>query len=183
MTSPGTGPLEADAVGRLVAKDAIRDLALRYALAMDTRDEGLMLSLWSTGSGGVTMPDLDLGVVRDAVIPSWGSRGQSVMVVANHLVTFLSRDSAEGTVYSLVRIELGGRLVEQQVAYRDRYVRGPDGWQFLTRRHLLAFGIAWPDNPFQAEPAGWPRRQTGSGELWPELSANRHPHPSQERTR
>ncbi len=168
------GGAETDLVRRLAAKDEIRDLAMRYALAMDTRDERLMLSLWSDSSPGLSFPDLDLHVIRDAVIPSWASRGPSVMVVSNHIVDLHDLQSAEGTVYCLVRIELGGRLVEQQVAYLDRYVRGEHGWQFLSRRHLLAFGIAWSENPFAAEPANWPRRQTGRGELW-DLLAQRHP--------
>lgn len=160
-------PAHATMVEALWAQDQVRDLALRYAAAMDARDEPAMLSLWSTASPGVALPDMDLDVVKDAVVPSWSSRGESIMLVANHVVSLESSDTATGTVYSLVRLEIGGRFVEQQVAYVDRYVRESGVWLFLTRRHVLAFGHAWEVNPFDGRDARWPHHQTGRGELWP----------------
>lgn len=150
----------------LVAAHEIQQLAYRYALAMDSRNAELLSALWVQGSQKAQFPDMDIDTVHNSIIPSWTSAGPTVMLVGNHIIEFENADTATGSVYCLVRIVLGGKLVEQSVLYRDHYQRNEDaGWLFRCRRHQLFFGRLLGDDPWAQSPAEWPRHQVGRGDL------------------
>ncbi|MHB1538995.1 MAG: nuclear transport factor 2 family protein [Solirubrobacteraceae bacterium] len=153
-----------DPLQRLLAAEQIRQLAYRYAYAVDSRDAELMHSLWAEPDGVAEYPDIDLNTVRRDH-ERWFSKGPTVHFVGNHLIDLDDADHAHGSVYCWAQLDLGERFVDQSILYQDRYVRQPDGWCFLVRRHLLWFGQARERNPIDQEPDGWPRVHYGRGSL------------------
>jgi len=164
-------PIEGEDAGlarRLWAVHEIRQLAYRYAHAIDFRDREELLSLWDETAEPATLPDIDIHVVR-ANVDLWLAKPASILFVGNHLVHLEDDDNATGRVYCLPLVDLGERFVEQAVLYLDRYVRRGGRWLFVRRRHMLWYGQERHPHPMLQEPAAWPRRQVGRGTLPGEL--------------
>jgi hypothetical protein len=166
-------PAEQVARGSAEADSAIRALVASYAYAVLTADTELWLSLWQDREEPVSDPlSLDLHWARK-VAGRWHTLGTVVLHLSTHLIHHLGPDRAEGRVFCLAeldRVEDGKRnFMEQTIVYEDEYVRGNDGWQFATRRHLLWYGRSRP-NPREQPAADWPTSQVGRGvELATEL--------------
>ena len=148
---------------RLLARDAIRDLAHRYAVALDARDlEGLV---------GLFVEDVQVGRSgrgREALRADFERQlraiGVSVLYVCNHVVDF-DDDHANGIVYTRAEIQDGPRFVIQAIQYHDRYERRQGRWYFVRRRHRLVYGAEVGENPMRLPPANWPESYTGRGTL------------------
>lgn len=153
----------------LLARERIRDLALRYAVSIADRDVELMVSLYadeaSFGSFG-TGPE----ALRRVMGSTMGDLRFGVILVANHLIDFVSSTEATGEVWArcYAQNDADG-YYEQLIKYVDHYVdvaddaAAPD-WRFLHRRHLLWFGES-KRSPLGQEPANWPERQVGVGRI------------------
>ncbi|MEJ2204937.1 MAG: nuclear transport factor 2 family protein [Gemmatimonadota bacterium] len=157
-----------DALSRLVARDEIRQLASRYALAIDTRDLDALVGLF--------VPDVDCGRWgrgRSALRESFESQlrevGPTVMLVANHVIDFHDDDRAHGVVYGVAEASRPEGFVRQAIQYHDDYERRSETWLFVRRKHLLWYGVVLPYDPMAQAPAEWPTRQVGRGtvpECW-----------------
>lgn len=152
-------------LAELADRDAIRQLALRYALAFDRRDSAALQALWEPAEAHVRYPDMNLQTVLRDFPLAWDGDGETMLFVANHVID-LDGDEATGTVYCLAQLHHDGTFVEQSLVYEDRYVRLADGWRFRIRRHLLWFGAQRPADPLAQPPARWPRSQVGRGVLY-----------------
>lgn len=151
-----------DRLEKLWAESEIRKLALRYALAVDTRDWALMNSLWVETVERVTSPTmLDIHVAR-SFPKAFTGVGSSQMFVANHLIDVERPDRATGTVYCHCTLDWDVYF-EQRLVYKDTYERHNGKWLFLQRDHLLWWGREWKDNPMRLSPANWPNSQIGAG--------------------
>ncbi len=155
----GLTPIE-----RCVARDEIRQLAYRYALAIDSRDIDGLVKLF--------VPDVRVGRDtrgRDALRESWlaslGEIGVSILFVGNHLIDFEDADHAMGSVYCRGQIQDGERWVEQAIHYRDTYERRDGVWLFVRRIHKLWYGVETAERPLAQEPANWPEHHVGRGTL------------------
>ncbi len=152
-----------------VARDEIRQLAFRYALAIDSRDLDLLVSLF--------VPDVHVGrsgsgreALRAFFAESLGAIGVSILFVGNHLVDFETPERARGLVYCRGQIQDGERWIEQAIQYRDSYELRDGTWLFARRDHLLWYGIDSGLRPLAQEAASWPASHTGRGtlpEAWP----------------
>lgn len=120
---------------RLESLAAIRQLAFRYALCLDTRDMDALVLLF---------PE-DVRVGRDLqgreALHRWFSRTMSEMrtsvhLIGNHVVDFDDADHARGVVQ--VRDELErpatGQWQVGVLQYWDRYVRIGGEWYFERRK-------------------------------------------------
>lgn len=153
---------------QLSSSEDIRNLALRYAYAVDSRDWSLMQSLWvETASrdsdsilDGGTM--LDIHVMRE-IGPRFADSGPSTLLVANHLIEFDGVDHASGSVYCHCQMERSGTFFEQMILYQDLYERHGGRWAFRSRNHLLWWGSKRDDDPTRQAPAFWPASQIGAG--------------------
>jgi hypothetical protein len=155
-------------LAQLLARDQIRQLAERYALAVDTRDLDGLVELF--------VPDVHCGrwgIGRDALRESFASQlrggGPSVMLVANHVIDFESDERARGVVYGIAESSLPEGWVRQAIQYHDAYERRGECWLFVRRKHLLWYGVVLPYDPLAQPPADWPRSQIGRGtvpECW-----------------
>ena len=153
-----------DALERLLAAEEIRQLAYRYAYAVDSRDAELLHSLWAEPETVAEYPDIDLHTVRRDH-ERWFSKGPTVHFVGNHPVEIQDSEHARGAVYCWAQLDFGDRFIDQSILYQDRYVKTADGWRFLVRRHLLWFGQQRERNPIDQPPEGWPAVHFGRGSL------------------
>ena len=153
------------ALERAVARDEIRQLAYRYAGAVEKRDVDAMVDLFvpharfgSYGEG----PDALRRLMHETMAGSLFA----VILVANHLIDFDGSDHAAGEVWAHchAQTERDGFL-EQLIKYEDRYVRHEGRWLFLHRRHRLWFGVGHRESPLRQDAADWPARQVGVGDV------------------
>jgi len=161
-----------DDLERLVASDAIRDLAQRYAVCFDARDLDALVELYPPtvrASGGRT----GRGALREDFDRAARSVGITFLQVGGHVIDFEADDRARGIVYCRGEIQDGGRdsrrWIIHLIQYHDTYERLEGRWYFARRRHLLVAGTELGQNPLDLPPADWPRRQTGLGSLPHEL--------------
>lgn len=157
----------AEKVDRLWSIQQIKDLALTYAYAVDSRDWPLATSLWAeTEMPAEHMLDIHSARMMPVML---GTAGVSTMLVANHLIEFDGPDRAYGKVYCHCTMEWK-IFFEQMILYRDAYERRDGKWLFLTREHLLWWGIE-RENPMKQRPSffpnsmdDWPDCQVGAGD-------------------
>lgn len=162
MTAPGS-----EAVSWLVAHEQIRQLASRYAIALDSRDLDTLVSLF--------VPDVRVGRQRighEALRANFTEQlrdlGVTILHVANHVIDVVDDSHATGVVSCRGEIEMGGQWIVQSIQYHDVYERRDEEWLFVRRRHLLFYGADMLERPLGLPPADWPANPTGKGEL-PEL--------------
>ncbi len=157
-----------DPIAQLLARDEMRQLAERYALAVDCRDLDSLVALF--------IPEVDcgrFGTGREALRESFESQlsagGKSVMLVANHVIDFDDETHAHGVVYGIAEATMPEGWVRQAIQYQDLYEQKEGKWFFVRRKHLLWYGVVLPYNPMEQEPAEWPKSQIGRGtvpECW-----------------
>jgi ketosteroid isomerase-like protein len=160
---------------QLLAYEEIRQLANRYALAVNMRDLDALVELF--------VEDVDVGqgrAGREALAELFrlrmGDAEVDVLEVTTHVINLVDQDHATGTVYS--RCEMGGpgRWARQSIAYEDTYQRCADRWYFVNRAHLLFYGVDVPERPLDQSPARWPHSTVGRGTVpydWPSWQASR----------
>lgn len=167
-------PAGMSVVEQLLGYEQIRQLAARYALAINLRDFDALVELFvedvraSGGRVGRAAAKEDFaGQVHDTAV--------DLLEVSTHVIDLVDAEHATGTVYS--RCELGDRdrWERQAIAYEDEYARRDGTWYFVRRRHLLFYGVDAGPSPLDQEPAQWPRRTTGRGSVpydWPSWQAH-----------
>lgn len=156
--------------------EEIRQLALRYAFALDRRDLDTLVALF--------VDDVDAGphgrgrlALKASFDESLRAVGVTMLFVGNHLVELdtTDPDRARGTVYCLGRIQAepgSPHMVEHAIQYSDRYQRRDDEWKFVGRKHELFWGVELTEEPLAQPPADWPANQVGVGtvphryEIW-----------------
>jgi len=152
------------ALDRAIARDEIRQLAYRYAWAVDARDVDLLVSLF--------VPDVRVGrdrSGREALRAFWheslSAVGVSILFVGNHLIDVQDADHATGSVYCRGQFQDGSRWIEQAIHYRDTYERREGTWLFVRRVHRLWYGVEAAERPLDQPPANWPEHHEGRGTL------------------
>jgi len=120
-------------IDRLEALDQIRQLASRYALAVDTRDMGALSDLF--------VDDVRVGrdeQGRDAIRKWYGRSleryGTTVHFVGNHIIDFVSADEATGVVTCHDELEMRNEWHLGKIQYWDTYVRRDGRWYFKRRK-------------------------------------------------
>ena len=135
-----------DAIEQVIARDEIRQLAYRYALAMD-----------SDATGREALRENFERQLREV--------GVTILFVGNHVIEFEQKDVASGQVYCRAEVEDGDRWIHQAILYTDRYRRCDGRWYFVRRQHRLWYGAESHANPLGQAPARWPENHTGKGSL------------------
>ena len=125
-----------DALERLIARDEIRDLAHRYALATDSRDLDALVALFVEDVRGGRDETGRKALYRNFEEQLRGV-GVTILFVGNHVIEFEDDEHASGTVYCKGEIQDGERWISQAIQYRDRYARRAGRWYFVRRRHHL----------------------------------------------
>jgi ketosteroid isomerase-like protein len=130
--------LDDDPVAWLVAHEQIRQLAARYAVALDARDLDTLVALF--------VDDVQVGRTergRDALRENFDAQlrplGVTVLQPASHVIDVLDIDHARGIVSCHGEIQREGGTVVQAIQYHDTYERRNGRWLFVRRRHLLFY--------------------------------------------
>jgi hypothetical protein len=158
----------------------IQQLAYRYAISVDSKNVQSMVELFTENLDEVNEDQAPNGFVggipRTQMIESFTNAfyhsPMSILTVGNHLVEHNpnNRDRAKGTVYCRAEIEFGDTWLVQQIVYFDRYVRENGKWLFLTRTHLLFYGVDHLQRPLGIAPSDARERTDGKGSMpqfWP----------------
>ena len=170
-TPPPDGMSDLD---QLLAYEHIRQLAHRYALAVNMRDLDALVELFvddvkvsGRGTGRAALAEVFRLHMAAEV---------DVLEVTTHVINLVDADHARGTVYS--RCEMGGpqAWARQSIAYEDRYERRDQMWYFVNRNHLLFYGLELPERPLDQPQANWPEHVLGRGSVpydWPTWQGTR----------
>ncbi|MET7299426.1 nuclear transport factor 2 family protein [Embleya sp. NPDC005575] len=141
MSDPITARLD-----RLEAHEQIRQLAARYALALDSRDVPALAALFvddvRTGDGGVG---------RDALArwfdPVLRPYGITFHLIGNHVIDPVDEDHATGVVYCRPEHEVGDLWVVMPMQYLDRYERRDGRWYFRSRKPRVFYAADVLEHP------------------------------------
>jgi len=149
---------------QLLAYEQIRQLAHRYALAVNMRDLDSLVDLFVDdvkAAGG--------GTGREALKAVFAAHTDAadvdILEVTTHVINLHDADHATGTVYSRCEMGSKGRWARQSIAYEDRYERRDGLWYFVSRNHLLFYGVEVPERPLDQSAANWPEHVVGRGSV------------------
>ena len=129
-------------VARIEAYQAIQQLPIRYALAVDGRDLDAWVALF--------VPDVDMGrrgsgrqVLREYIEPHLRWFYRSIHQIVGHRIELLDDDTAKGAVYCRAEHEVGERWIVMAICYFDDYRRVEGEWLFERRgeRHWYAVDV------------------------------------------
>ena len=118
---------------RLESIESIRQLAYRYALAVDSRDLDTLVELFVD----------DVRVGREAsgrdALRAWffdllRGFGTTIHFVGNHIIDFVSNNEALGIVTCRDELEVGAEWLVGFIQYWDDYSRQEGTWLFRRRR-------------------------------------------------
>lgn len=164
---------------RLESTEAIRQLAARYALAVDARDLDLLVECF--------VPDVHLGrlgdgrqVLKRDFDRRFRTRGYRITThfIGNHVIEFLDADHAIGVVYCRAEHEYPEQLIVGPMQYYDEYERRDRRWYFRRRRALPWYYTDALDRPVGANRIRWPGTEEEPAPLpqwwpsWAEFWAN-----------
>jgi SnoaL-like domain len=133
---------------RLESLSAIRQLAMRYALAVDSRDLDALADLFHP------QVRVGTGTTGRAAIRAWydeALRGPRTTIhwVVNHIIDFRDADHATGIVYCRDELERPdtGKWQIGTIQYWDTYERVDGEWCFLKRRFHRWYLVDALDRP------------------------------------
>lgn len=154
---------------RVEAELAIRNLAARYAYAVDSRDLDGLTALF--------VPDVDCGkwgVGRTALADYYKqvlSRFyRSIHLVGSHVVELTGPDTATGKVYCRAEHEVADQWIVELLCYHDSYVKVGDDWLFERRKPWTWLGTDVLERPAGPEFMKWaghrPAQLPGAFPTW-----------------
>jgi len=159
-------------IRQLFAYEQIRQLAARYAVALDSRNLDALVALF--------VDDVQVGRDgrgRDALRKTFDSTlrsvGVTILNIGTHVIDLIDWKRANGLVYCHGEIQDGDRWIHQAILYRDTYERRGRQWYFVRRIHELWYGAEQASNPLTLPPANWPEHHDGRGTV-PESFATWH---------
>lgn len=173
-----------DRLEELLARDEIRQLAERYAVAVDGKDVDALAALFAE--------DVDngrYGPGREGVRTFYDNRLRlfhcSMHLVGNHVIDFDDDDHAHGVVYCRAQHHVlePEHWFDMALAYWDTYERHDEGWVFRRRRTRVWYRQEVDGRVVAEPPADGPSRGGRMPEAFPTFEAYwaRDPAPLPER--
>jgi SnoaL-like domain len=142
-------PDDRDATVRLLALEAreeIRQLVSRYALALDSRDIATL--------AGLFVEDVRTADGRQgrAALTDWFDAQMrpfttTFHLIGNHVIDLVDDDHAEGVVYCRPEHEVGDLWIVMPLQYWDRYERRDGHWFFRSRSVHVFYAADVLENP------------------------------------
>jgi hypothetical protein len=148
---------------RLESRDEIRQLASKYALALDMRDMDAMANLFPedvAAGGGRTGRSALKAWLSDTMRRQFTGTSHHV---GTQIVEFDDADRAVGIVYSKNEHESGPDWVIMQMMYFDRYERIGGRWYFRRRQPLYWYATDLNRPPIGSRKMRWPGREPYEG--------------------
>jgi hypothetical protein len=152
-------------IERLEALDEIRQLAAKYAVALDMRDLDALVNLFVEDVGvpgkrrgrAALRAWYDVEMRRDLLGSAHG--------VLGHVIDIHDADNATGLVYSRNDLETESVWVIEMLAYLDSYQRRDGRWYFVKRMPLFWYESDITDPPVGAQKMRWPGTPRHDGGL------------------
>lgn len=157
-------------IDRLESLDEIRQLAHRYALAVDSRNVDDLVELF-VEDVRVGRHDAGRPALRAWFVEALSAVETTIHLVANHVIDFEDADHARGVVYCRDEVERGSEWGIGYIQYWDRYERRDGRWYFLRREFHRWFMVDALTRPSRG--AGLDRDGLKTGRLpeaWPSWS-------------
>jgi ketosteroid isomerase-like protein len=127
----------------LLDRDAIRDLARRYAHYVWQNDLDALVELFAADGEmdpGTRPPIKGRAALADAFREMVGGASLFMPFVQQHVVD-LDGDHATGTCYVDLRADVENESMIGAGWYEDRYIRTIEGWRFAARKIVLSFFV------------------------------------------
>ncbi len=143
-------------VERLEALDEIRQLAAKYAVALDMRDLDALVNLFVDDVG---VPGKRRG---RAALRAWYDAAMhrdllgSAHGVLGHVIDVHDADNASGLVYSRNDLETESVWIIELLAYLDSYQRRDGHWYFVRRTPLFWYQTDVTSPPLGPDKMRWP---------------------------
>lgn len=144
-------------VRELADKEAIRDLARRYAHHVWQLEVDALVDLFAEdGEMDTSLEEPIRGrpALREAFQRLVDDDEADLQPFVHNHVIELDGDRARGTAYIDLRSVREGRSMLGSGYYRDRYMRQADGWKFQSRGLVLRFFVPLHDGWAETEAAG-----------------------------
>ncbi len=127
----------------LLAKDEIRDMAMRYALAVDDHDIDTVVGLFSTDGVFDVSGEIARGrtEIRKSFVASMGRFHTMLHTPEIHLVTIDSTDTAHGRATGHAELAFRDTLMMTAYRYTDRYARVAGQWRFAERHVRFMYAV------------------------------------------
>jgi SnoaL-like domain len=150
-------------IARLEAIEEIRQLAARYAVALDMRDFDSLANLFIDDVG---VPGKRRG--RDEMRQWYDAEVRPTLLgsahgVLGHVIDVHGADTASGLVYSRNDLETETAWIIEMLAYLDRYERRDGHWYFARRTPLFWYRSDITDPPVGAQKVRWPGSPSQDG--------------------
>jgi len=136
-----------DELRALLDRDAIRDLARRYAHHVWQNDLEALVALFAEDGEmdpGTRPPIRGHAALTEGFREMIGGAARFLPFVQQHVVD-VAGDRATGTCYVDLRAEVERKSMIGAGWYDDRYVRTPAGWRFASRKIVLGFFVPLAD--------------------------------------
>lgn len=136
---------------RLEAHEEIRQLASRYAAALDRRDVAAMVELFveDVNVGNGTTGRTALAAWFDEILRPYRT---TFHLIGNHVIDVVDDDHATGIVYCRPEHEVGNEWIVMPMQYWDRYEREVDGhWRFRSRRPVVFYAADVLQHPLRVD--------------------------------
>ena len=159
---------------RLESKDAIKELASKYALALDVRDLDSLVNLFHE--------DVRVGKKSRGrlALKQWFNETLRIQFtgtshhIGNQIIEFQNDDNAIGIVYSKNEHETDKEWIIMQMMYWDQYEKIRGLWYFRKRLPLYWYATDINKPPIGDLKMRWPDEDNYKGEfhtLWPTWKA------------
>ena len=133
----------------LEAKDAIRELMARYAMALDAcrfADVAACFASdgeWTTDYGAARGPAEIEAFIR-GIVPVKGEGPQRKHYITNIIIKVDGETASAVSDYLIVREAEGGLIPVMGGTYRDKFIKTPAGWRFSRKEleHHIAGDMA-----------------------------------------
>ena len=159
---------------RLESKDAIKELASKYALALDVRDLDSLVNLFHE--------DVRVGKKSRGrlALKQWFNETLRIQFtgtshhIGNQIIEFQNDNNAIGIVYSKNEHETDKEWIIMQMMYWDQYEKIKGLWYFRKRLPLYWYATDINKPPIGDLKMRWPDEDNYKGEfhtLWPTWKA------------
>lgn len=140
---------------RLESLDEIRQLAAKYALAVDMRDLDALVGLY-TEDVRMGRHAAGRGPLRQFFQRVLAQFDSTAHVIGNHIIEFVDTERAQGMLYCRAEHEMGKHWIVAQACYHDCYERHQGQWLFSRRTPLLWYANELGTAPLGADKVRWP---------------------------
>lgn len=161
----------ARALRRLLDRQELRDLTLRYCRAIDDSDWDALRAMFAGRAGIAGVPGGDETVDQLRAIRS--TYGRTIHTAHGQLVDFTDDDHATGMVPAHAELDIKGETMICAMRYYDNYVREADGWRFARRQIKFVYALPWPrmGGALTVDlPVHWPGTQAEAPDRFPGMS-------------